>query len=88
MLITTLKNIFTNEPEIDINVRTANDSPPKPAPIPELPGEEVYHIPGNHYTFQDAKALCSAYGGKLADIRQLEDAYENGAEWCLSLIHI
>ena len=81
-IITTIKNIFTNEPEIDINVQTPNGSHPKPEPVPELPGEEVYHIPGNNYTFQDAKALCSAYGGKLADIRQLEDAYEKGAEWC------
>lgn len=81
-IITTIRNIFTNKPEIDIDVQTDEPPGPQPAPIPELPGEEVYHIPGNHYTYDDSKALCAAYGGKLADIRQLQDAYEKGGEWC------
>ena len=81
-IITTIRNIFTNKPEIDIDVQTEQPPGPDPAPIPELPGKEVYHIPGNHYTYDDSKALCAAYGGELADIRQLQDAYEKGGEWC------
>ena len=81
-IITTIRNIFTSKPEIDIDVQTPQTPSPEPAPIPELPGEEVYHIPGNHYTYEDSKALCKAYGGELADIRQLQDAYEKGGEWC------
>lgn len=81
-IITTIRNIFTNKPEIDIDVQTDQPPGPEPAPIPELPGEEVYHIPGNHYTYDDSKALCAAYGGELADIRQLQDSYEKGGEWC------
>ena len=30
----------------------------------------------------NAKAVCKAYGGKLANIKQVTDAYERGAEWC------
>ena len=80
-IITTIRNAFTSKPQIDINVDKPNESP-KPIPVPELPGKEVYHIPGNHYTFDDAKALCKAYNGKLADIREIQDAYEKGGEWC------
>ena len=82
-IITTIKNLFTNHPEIDINVQTPIlPNGPEPAPVPELPGEEVYHIPGNLYTFEDSKALCAAYGGRLANITELQDAYQKGGEWC------
>ena len=81
-IITTIKNIFTNKPQIDLNVQTPPGSAPPQAPVPELPGKEVYHIPGNHYTFENARALCGAYDGKLANIKQLQEAYEKGGEWC------
>jgi hypothetical protein len=44
--------------------------------------KQVFNIPGNYYTYNDAKALCNAYGAKLANYDQLEQAYNNGAEWC------
>lgn len=43
---------------------------------------EVFNIPGNEYTYTDAKALCKAYGSKLATYSQIENAYKSGAEWC------
>jgi hypothetical protein len=43
---------------------------------------QVYNIPGNDYVYQDAKALCSAYGSRLATYAEVEDAYKNGGEWC------
>jgi len=45
-------------------------------------GKEVYHIPRNIYTFENAKAMCKAFDSRLARINEVEDAYENGAEWC------
>ena len=81
-IITRIKNIFTNKPQIDLNVQTQPGLAPPSEPVPELPGEEVYHIPGNHYTFENARALCGAYDGKLANIKQLQEAYEKGGEWC------
>ena len=45
-------------------------------------GGEVFNIPGNEYTYTDAKALCKAYGGDLASYTQIENAYKSGAEWC------
>ena len=45
-------------------------------------GGEVFNIPGNEYTYTDAKALCKAYGSTVATYNQIEDAYKGGAEWC------
>jgi len=43
---------------------------------------QVFNIPGNEYTYSDAKALCKAYGSKVATYNQIENAYKSGAEWC------
>jgi hypothetical protein len=45
-------------------------------------GEQVFNIPGNKYRYEDAKAVCSAYGGRLATYNEVESAYNDGAEWC------
>jgi len=53
------------------------------APIPELLlSKQVFNIPENTYVYEDAKALCSAYGSRLATYQEVEDAYKNGADWC------
>lgn len=44
--------------------------------------KEVYHIPRNIYTYDNAKALCKAFDGRLAKINEIEEAYDSGAEWC------
>jgi len=44
--------------------------------------DEVFNIGNNLYTYDDAKAVCSAYGSRLATYDEIEDAYNNGAEWC------
>ncbi len=44
--------------------------------------KQVYHIPGNVYTFNDAKAICKALNANLASYEQLENSYENDGEWC------
>ena len=43
--------------------------------------EEVYNISNNLYTYEDAKAVCKAMGSRLATYDEVEDAYNNGAEW-------
>jgi hypothetical protein len=44
--------------------------------------EEVFNISNNLYTYDDAKAVCSAYGARLANYKEIEDAYNRGGEWC------
>jgi hypothetical protein len=43
---------------------------------------EVFNIANNLYTYDDAQAVCSAYGAQIATYEQVEDAYNQGAEWC------
>jgi hypothetical protein len=44
--------------------------------------EEVFNVPGNYYVYDDAKALCSAYGARLATYKEVENSYDKGGEWC------
>ena len=78
---TTIKNIFSPVPEVDIQVI---DTPQEdPEPVPEILIEkQVFNIPDNKYTYDDAKALCAAYGADLATYDQIEKTYKQGGEWC------
>jgi hypothetical protein len=44
--------------------------------------EEVFHIPGNKYNFNDARAVCNAYDSRLANYKEVETAYNKGGDWC------
>jgi hypothetical protein len=44
--------------------------------------EQVFHLSENTYTYDDAKAVCSAYNGRLATYDDLNEAYNKGADWC------
>lgn len=92
-----LKNLFSTNPQVDVVVNdntgpsniiqpNLNDShsPLKSGSnFPEvLFKKQVFNIPGNHYSFDNAGALCNAYGGELATYQQIEDAYKSGGEWC------
>lgn len=75
----------TNKDQTIVATQTVNkdQSSYKPSPAPEIKfKKQVFNIPGNYYTYNDAKAMCSAYGAELATYDQLEKAYNNGAEWC------
>ena len=49
-----------------------------PAPILN----EVFYIADNVFTYAQAPAVCKAYGATLASYSQVEQAYNQGAEWC------
>ena len=44
--------------------------------------KDVFNISNNLYTYEDAQAICSAYGAELATYDQIESAYNDGGEWC------
>lgn len=46
------------------------------------PTDEVFNISNNLYTYDDAKAVCTAYGARLATYDEVEEAYNKGGEWC------
>ena len=77
-----VKGLFSPKTSVDIVV-DQNSSTYQPAPVPEIKfKKQVFNIPGNYYGYEDAKALCQAYGAELATYDQIEKAYNDGAEWC------
>ena len=81
-IVAKLKNLFTGNPEIDITVDTSQSQAGKP-PVPEIMiRPQVFNIPDNNFVYPDAKALCTAYGARLATYQEIEDAYKDGANWC------
>jgi hypothetical protein len=76
---TGISDLFSDEPELDIDIIPTE----KEEPVPEITFEkQVYNIPGNNYSYDDAKAVCKAYGSRLATYEEIEKAYKDGAEWC------
>lgn len=59
-----------------------NDTPSGMVKSDKAGTKQVFHIADNVFTFDDAEAVCRAYGGDLADYHQLVDAYKQGANWC------
>jgi hypothetical protein len=81
-IVASLKNILTGNPEVDITVDTSRLDAAKPV-VPEIMlRPQVFNIPENNYVYADAKALCTAYGSRLATYKEVEDAYNKGGEWC------
>lgn len=77
---TYITDIFSNKPKIDILVDQSNYQPDS---IPTIKfKKQVFNIPGNYYNYENAKAICTSYGAKLATYKQIEDSYESGGEWC------
>lgn len=79
---TNMKNIFTDEPEIDIMINSEKESAGEPTVEEIKIAKQVFNVSDNEYTYDDAKALCKAYGGRLAKYEEISDAYEKGADWC------
>ena len=52
---------------------------PEKAPTPK---NEVFNISNNLYTYDDAQAICKSYGARLASYDDIEQSYNDGAEWC------
>jgi hypothetical protein len=81
-IVASLKNILTGQPEVDIVVDSSRLDAAK-SDIPQiLLKKQVFNIPENNYVYPDAKALCSAYGSRLATYQEVENSYKKGAEWC------
>lgn len=77
-----IQGLFSPNTTVDIVVDQSTFQP-EASPVPEIRfKKQVFNIPGNHYNYDNAKALCNAYGSDLATYDQIEKAYNNGAEWC------
>ena len=75
-----VKGLYTSKPELEIEVNHGNY---QPSSVSEMKfNKQVFNIPGNYYNYQNAKALCTAYGSRLATYDELEKSYQGGGEWC------
>jgi len=57
------------------------DGTPKKDPV-GVQEKEVFNVSNNKYTYHDAEAVCKAFDAEVATYDQIEQAYNNGAEWC------
>lgn len=81
-----IRNLFSATPEIDIIVDPddlAGDSTTPLSTVPEIKlSKQVFHVPDNKYNYEDSKAICKAYGGRLATWKEMDQAFNKGADWC------
>jgi len=77
-----VQGLFTPNAQVDIVVDQSTYQP-EPSPVPEIKyKKQVFNVPGNYYNYENAKALCQAYGSNLATYKQIENSYQDGGEWC------
>jgi len=91
-VIEKLKDLFSKKPQVEIKMvkrddkedDEGKDDDDKIIKIIRKPliKEQVFNIPGNYFNYTDARSLCKAEGARLATYSEVEDAYNNGAEWC------
>jgi hypothetical protein len=79
-----LKHLFSSTPVLDIKVKetSSGSGSGKGKGKDILRKKEVFHISDNKYNYEDAKAICSAYDGRIANYNELNAAYNEGADWC------
>jgi len=84
-ITTSISNIFSNNPELNIKMEKVNEldnDKYKKINVVKKINKEVYNIPGNNYSYEDARLMCKAMNSDLATYEQVESAYNSGAEWC------
>jgi hypothetical protein len=80
-IVASVKNLFSDRPEVDITVQKPESE--SETTVPELRYfKQVFNVPGNEYTYEDAKEVCKAFDARLASYDEIEKAYSNGGEWC------
>lgn len=66
----------------EVKKEIAKEVPYTPSAGGPLVGSEVFHVSDAQFTYDEAPAVCAAYGAQLATLEQIMDAYAKGAEWC------
>lgn len=79
-ILTTISKLLTNNPLIEIDV--SRDGKKKEKKVHFSDKNEVFHISGNKYIYEEAEPICKAYGARLATYDDIEKSYTRGGEWC------
>jgi hypothetical protein len=79
-IVTSVSDLFSDKPKVDITVQQPEG---ENSSVPQLKYfKQVFHVPGNEYTYDDAKDVCKAFDARLASYDEVEKSYTNGGEWC------
>lgn len=82
-ITTEISNLLSTKPQITIAQTVPDELVDDLGTGPSLKmRKQVFHIPASVYDYDNAKALCQAYGAQLANTDQMEEAHKSGAEWC------
>ena len=83
-VVTKVKNFITGTPEIEIKIDTKRmkEMVPDATTTETILKPQVFNIPENVHTYEDAKSICKAFDARLATNEELEDVQEAGGEWC------
>jgi hypothetical protein len=68
-------------PFLDFSKKTLPPTDPS-ATTDSSHGKEVFNVSNNLYTYDEAQAVCKVFDSDVATYSQVENAYNNGAEWC------
>lgn len=80
---TEIKNLFsTKRTEVNVTVDGAETSTTTECTSTDASDGEVFNIPKNIYTYEKAKNVCSALNARLATYNEVEEAYNQGGNWC------
>ena len=82
IIVVTIQKIFDVNILDYLNETEEPEEEDQPAVTLPLDQDEVFNVSNNKYTYEDAQAVCTSFGAKLATYDQIEAAYNNGAEWC------
>lgn len=78
--------VSTDKGQLDIQFYETAPKPSSKGPADVIGSpiqkNEVFYVSGNNYTYDDAPAVCAAYGASIASYDQVNEAYSGGAEWC------
>ena len=75
-----IKNFFSPQPKIEVTVKQPVEEPDIVEEIKIQP--QVFHLKENKYTYENAKAVCNAYGARLANYDDMQKTLKEGGEWC------
>ena len=81
-----LQNLTKPKPAPSHKPPTPIAKPPSKSPVSNVPintkKNEVFNVGNNLYTYDDAQAICKVYDARLATYDEVEESYNDGAEWC------
>ena len=78
-LIKTLKKLFGYK---SITLKTTESKDKYDIDLLINSPDQVFHLPSQKYSYDDASAVCQAYNSRLAKYDEVNDAYTKGADWC------